>query len=292
MSTTELTTGDLIDPPKALNIVYDDEKHKYTVNGDVFPSVTTILDAVTPKPALTWWGFRVGLAAAVELARDGLLPYGELVGGHDEHQRIVDGDPSDGFSHVMGTGSRAKNKTLIEMLAQQNDLDPNKVKGRAAFRGTGVHEALNVLGLGGTPDIESMPENQRPYALALNRWWLDQADMNVRLMEQAVASLEHTYAGRFDLLYETNAGQLVLADLKTSKEVRPDSNYRQLMAYKLAWEEMGGRKVDRIEIILCKPDGNYAVYDATPKITPEIWQATMTAYKAVQDFKALQRVKK
>lgn len=291
MSSADLVGGDLITPSEKIVIDYDDEKHKYKVNGEPVPSVTQVLDATLPKPALTWWGFRVGLAAAVELIRDGQLPYGEVVGGHDEHQRIVDGAPTEAFQHIRGKGSSAKPKTLIEFLALENRLDPNKIRDAAADRGTGIHEALNVLGLGGTPDIDSMPESARPYCQALYAWWLDR-EPDVQLMEQPVASLRLGYAGRFDLLYRDEGGSLVLADLKTSKEVRPDSFYRQLMGYKLAWEEMGGAPVDRLEIVLCKPTGEYGVYDATTKVTPEIWEAAVAAYKADRAFKDLQRKRK
>lgn len=289
MSDVDVVQSDLMKPDKPLQIEFDDATHKYTVNGKVLPSVTTILDAVLPKPALTWWGFRVGLAAAVELSRDGALSWADLIAGHDEHQRIVDGDPTPELARSRGEGSRAKDKTLIEFLAQEANLDPNKVKGRAARRGTGVHEALNTLGLGGTPDIDSMPEVERPFALALNRWWLDQGDLQVELMEQPVASLSHGYAGRFDLLYRHSNGQLVLADLKTGKEVRPDSYYRQLVAYKIAWEEMGGATIDRMEIVMCKPDGQYSLHDATGKVTDEVWFGALAAYRANETFKDLNR---
>lgn len=292
VETKDLTAGELIKPSSKITIDYDDEKHRYKLNGEPVPSVTQILDAVLPKPALTWWGFRIGMAATIELMRADKLSLGDVLGGHDDHQRIVDGDPTSEFAVVRGEGSRAKEKTLVEYLAQENQLDPNAVKKLAAGRGTGVHDALNTLGLGGSPDIEAMPEVQRPYCLGLLQWWLDGDEREIKIMEWPVASLTHGYAGRFDLIYEDANGLLVLADLKTSKANRPDSFYRQLMAYKIAWEEMGGRQIDRLEVILCKPDATYAVYDATSKVTEEVWLGAVEAFKANESFKALQRVKK
>ena len=278
--------SNLITPTRRLDLIYDDAKHKYTLNGNVVPSVTAILGATIPKDALTWWGFRVGLGAAVELCRLGKLSWPELMGGHDTFERILAGDPSDEFAVHPPVGSKVKKKTLIEHLAVSARMHPNAVRDAAAIRGTGMHDALVTLDLGDVPVVEDLPEHHRPFVQGLVRWWLDH-EPQPEAIEHMVAHDELLYAGRPDLFYTDRYGDLVLCDLKTGKDVRPDTWFRQMEAYRQAWEHMGGRAPDRMENVLVRKDGTYTVYPA--RCNEAAWVSCVQQFHAAREFRALQK---
>jgi RecB family exonuclease len=138
------------------------------------------------------------------------------------------------------------------------------------------------------PELSDFPVEDRGYVQALVSWWLDQEPEFVA-MEQIVASKQHRYAGRFDMLYRLPSGELVLGDLKTGKDVRPDKHYRQLMAYRIAWLEMGGEAPQRLQVVNARKDGTYVVGEATGKVTEQSWLATVAQYRAMVEFDELQR---
>ena len=65
--------GTTVETDKGLTIYYQSEPERlYRVNGVEVPSVTTVLD-ILHKPALTWWGMKVGVEGwrtLVEKAND------------------------------------------------------------------------------------------------------------------------------------------------------------------------------------------------------------------------------
>lgn len=277
-----------------VNIEYDDDKHYYKVNGRDVPSVTQILDATLPKDALTWWGFRVGMGAVIELARQGKLTWTDIIARHDSHEEILAGEPSKIHAVARaGDPQMKKPKTLVEAIAQDEKLDPNSVRNKAAGRGTGTHEALILLAAEGMPIVDDLPEVQRGFVRGLLKWYLEQEPQFVEGgVEQLVAYAPESvdscwYSGRFDLLTRDPDGALVLNDLKTGKELRADSWFRQLMGYKLAYEWMGFEKIERLRSILCKADGTYAVYDATSKVNPRQWWACVEGFYAADEFTTL-----
>jgi hypothetical protein len=270
----------------ALVIDYDDDKHSYKLNGEPVPSVTAILEATLPKPALTWWGFRVGLATAVELSKRGKLTWPSLL--NHEFQEVVDNNPAPERTHYMpnDTGHK-KPRTLIEQLAIMARLHPNAIKSDAATRGTSIHDGLTLLAMDQMPEIETYPVADQPFLRGLCKWWLDSQPEFVAV-EQIVGSVKHRYAGRFDLLLRyPGSDELVLADLKTGKDVRPDSHFRQLRGYEVAWREMGGEPIGRMEIINVRPTGELKV--ETAHCPESAWLACVQGYHANQEFVAAQK---
>lgn len=282
-------------PPPPMRIKYDDEKHLYWLDGERVPSVTDILEKTMPKPALTWWGFRVGMYAVLELVAQGRLSWAPLVDEAPYAKQTLDAAPDPDREHRM-VGKRGqpvgKARTLLEHLAVRYKLHPNAVKDLAADRGTSVHTALEALGLGQMPDLygdaSPYPEDERPYIHAVVQWWMEQEPEFVA-QEVIVASRKHRYAGRFDLLvrYAARPDELVLVDLKTGKDVYPDTHFRQLQAYEIAWLEGGGEPIDRMEILNARADGTYKLAQA--KVRPEHFLAQLTAYRGVESFEALQK---
>jgi hypothetical protein len=282
--TDQLRPG-LLTPTRKLDLTYEDKSHRYTLNGERVPSVTTVIDGQTSKPGLQWWAFRVGLAAAVELARDGKLTWPELMAGHDDFDAICAGLPSEELG-VPPQKPGGKWKTLIESKAVKAKLDPNNVAAAAARRGDGTHDALATLQLGDTPKVDELPERHRPFVRGLLKWWLD-AEPDFEAVEFMVGHDELLYAGRFDMLYIAKNGDLVLGDIKTSREPRLDTWSRQLEAYKQAWLHMGGAPIDRTEIVLCRPTGEYSVH--TTRCNPEAWTTLLASHYADVAFRKLQK---
>lgn len=91
--------------------------------------------------------------------------------------------------------------------------------------------------------------------------------------------------------------RVVLADPpRTGKDVRPDSHYRQLMGYKVAWREMQAEEKpadrvipERLQIINMRPTGEYKLGEATGKVTEDIWLACVEQHRQVAEFERLQK---
>jgi len=76
---------------------------------------------------------------------------------------------------------------------------------------------------------------------------------NVIDVESFVFDTQYGYGGQFDLLYETDDGQTILSDLKTSSAIRFDHKL-QSAAYKRAVESRKNIEIDQTEVIRLHPD--------------------------------------
>ena len=171
------------------------------------PSVTTVL-GVLDKPALPYWGMKVGIQGVMELHRD----Y-----GYDMHI----GDTVDDWVNRL----------------TEHKLTVNHQRDKAGDRGQAVHDALeNWARHGHMPDPSIYPEEQEGYVRGLVAFLKDVPSAEPTGAEVLVASSEHGFAGRYDLRLRTNQTHEVvvrrtatrvrkretlpgmyLADLKTSK---------------------------------------------------------------------------
>lgn len=197
--------------PAGVVIAYFDKAHRYKIGktkSDMgfVPSVSTILDKALPKH-LSGWAERLGV--------EGTLAYLERT------------DPD----HRPGA-----NEVLEEMRAM--GLRYWQRRDAAALKGTSIHKAFETLALGQRPKLSGFPVAERPYISQIAAWWLDNEPV-VHHAELMVCSWEHQYAGRMDLLAETNRHEGIgVYDLKTSKAVR-DSHHFQTAGYRLAVDESG-----------------------------------------------------
>lgn len=249
--------------PTPIHIEYDDDKHAYKIDGEPVPGVTSILDETVSKPALPWWGMRVGMAAVIHAmqtsgwaALANANTYAEILSGVPHPDRQFFG-PSD--------TAKKKPKTLVEMLAIKNKLSTNHVKEEAGDRGTAIHAALEELAAGVVPSVDEFPPEHRGFIQGLCRWWLDQEPEFVE-NEVIVGSRRHRYAGRFDFVAIPQAGahegQRGLIDLKTSKRVYM-THLIQLDGYEVAYEEMeAGDPFDFKQVLHVPGDGTYALKDS------------------------------
>lgn len=245
-------TQQSLDPQQYPVIVFDEDKHIYTVNGEQVLSVTQALDLVTPKDALTWWGMRVGIAAVITLCKEGKLNW----------PTIAAASPTD---HLAGEcieapeqGVRNKKgvlKTPIEDLVVKNRISTNHIRDEAGDRGTLIHDAINKIAIeDAVPDLDSVPEEFRPYIRAISLWWLDQ-EPEIIEQEIIVASVTHSYAGRYDTVCRIGEERL-LVDFKTSKGIY-EGHFEQLWLYEVARRELGMEPVDDMAIVRLGKDGDY-----------------------------------
>lgn len=258
-------TGEVVidPPPDRFRIDYDDAKHEYKIDGQDVPGVTGILDATEPKPALTWWGFRVGMSAVVRLLAESKLNPMTLSAFevapivkpalHEGHPDIV----------VRGKGKSRKLKSKLEVLAQEVKQDPFNIKEERGTVGTSIHVAAEELQITGIiPSLSDFPEEDRGYLQALARYWLDQ-EPKIEAQELIVGSKRFGYAGRFDKIVQLPSGQRRMRDYKTSGGVYSSFD-KQLALYDLAYRELGGSPVDGHDVVHLRPDGTYSVIPMSP----------------------------
>lgn len=222
----------------------------YRLNrGDVWeevPSVTTVLGVLDKSGPLTWWGMKVGIDGCIAL--------------HEEGHTLP----------LLGT------EEIVRRLTERK-LTVNHVKDKAADRGVSVHTVLEEWVASDTVTYDNLADNEQPYAVGLEQFFLAiEGAIDGKEAELMVGSLQHQYAGRFDLVLtlakpvsvvtrvfpkkpprieEIPAGRYLL-DLKTSKRVY-DTHYLQLEAYEAAAVECGYAPTDYRGVVHVTADGRY-----------------------------------
>jgi hypothetical protein len=253
----------------------------------VVPSVTTVLD-VLAKGGLSWWGQEVGVAGVLELYTLGLLN-----GGGDGRLAF---NTSEGYQAATVDG-------VVDLLKKQK-LTINHTLGKAAKRGTAVHDALEVWAkTGAKPDPEMFPIEERGYVLGLLAFLNDVPSAEPLASEVMVGSLEHEFAGRYDIRFRTTRDHVVvihrtpikgpqyaglkpglyLSDLKTSKDCYPKSHWRQLEAYEGASVECGYEPTDGRGVLLVGADGTYRFVRS--KATYQDFLVVLDVYRSDEGLK-------
>lgn len=228
-------------------IKYDDDAHKYLVNDQRFPSVTTLLKKhVAKDEALLRWSENLLLEGVIEFLNRG---------------QGIPSDPVQLRHELWGHG-----------------LLPEQERDRKGDIGKATHDVLENYAKDGTmPEEKWFDDSEWPYVQGLAKFLLA-AKPRITGSEVLVASLRHRFAGRYDarmvLLDDvalntqtTQDGKIekriipaghYLVDLKTSNSLYPEVGL-QLAAYEQASIECGFSKSDGLMAIHVKPDGTYAV---------------------------------
>ncbi len=130
---------------------------------------------------------------------------------------------------------------------------------RAANRGKGTHTLIEEYIKGLTPSV------RRVLPLGLFRLikpYVDQID-NIHCLETIMYSPKLTIAGQVDCIAEFN-GKLSVIDFKTANKERQESwieNYfMQTTAYAQMYEEMFGKPIEQIVILLASEDGSVQTF--------------------------------
>ncbi len=225
-------------------------KRRYLLDGEVVPSVTTVLD-VLAKPALTWWGQTIGVQGVCHLHELGVeIPWGDPAG--------------------------------VTKLLTEHRITVNHQRDAAATRGRSIHDALEAWAQHGTvPRLSDFPTEDRGYVQALAA-----AVMELRpeceATEVMVGSSVHKFAGRYDLRCRID-GALVRLDLKTGRRIYTEALV-QLAAYELAAVEVGEEPSDRRLILRLGEDGSHEVAESFA--TGDMFLGILAAYNALQELKA------
>lgn len=263
-----------------------DPKRFYKVNGVEVVSVTQALD-VLDKPALPWWGMKVGAAALLALEGRGQIELAEWA-------KNVGFEVSDKDDIV---------DALISIVSA-NKLSTNHVRDRGGERGQSAHDALEAWGVSGVlPEPSDYTFEEEGYVRGL-RNALEALPMEVEAQEVMVGSEAFGYAGRYDLrarvledstvvtkvypkrkpLVTTIPASRILLDLKTSKDIYENHGI-QLAAYEHASIEGGYGPTDYRVVLHVGPDGSYQLRRARHTIAE--FAPIVGAYHAVARAKEL-----
>ncbi len=131
--------------------------------------------------------------------------------------------------------------------------------GRAARRGTATHNLIENY-IKGEPLTE---KSVLPLGLfKLMKPYVDQIQ-NIHCLETVLYSKKYRLAGQVDCIAEYN-GKLSVIDFKTANKERKEEwieNYfLQCTAYALMYEELYGKEIEKVVLIIGGEDGSMATY--------------------------------
>lgn len=191
----------------------------YDIDGESFPSVTTILGCLG-KPALVTWAANLERTLVMEAA-------------------------SQLYQDLHGT-PRMKPDAFTRTLVSRVGVVKahQKATDKACEIGSQAHAAIEwamrkALGQV-TPEPKVRPEAMWAY-MAFDDWAREHKVKPLRV-EQTVWSRTHRYAGTLDLLAEID-GRVALVDFKTSKAIYAEAHL-QNAAYQVALSEMGHERAE------------------------------------------------
>ena len=149
-------------------------------------------------------------------------------------------------------GARPEKKKIIaEWRARVGEQEANRVSAQASRRGTSIHTMMEKYIVGENPIANEMPTNITMFNSI--RTMVDKHLTHVYAMEAPLYSNKLKVAGRCDLIGKW-AGTDCIIDFKTSKRLKEEAhidNYLlQATAYSLMFEELTGREIPGIVILI------------------------------------------
>lgn len=147
----------------------------------------------------------------------------------DLHQYTVDGKILPSVSEI-----------IKRILPGQYDSIPEFVLQKAAEFGTDVHSMIEIYNEHGL----YLPAEDDRKNHCLDEWIRLKEGITIKSSEMMV-NYKDIYCGTFDALAEID-GQTVLMDYKTTSKVHTEHLTLQLNLYRLAYENLYKRKVDRL----------------------------------------------
>lgn len=279
--------------PSGLGIRYEGSRHRYWLQHpdkrlpgstfeDIFEnpqegddwcqveSVSRVLKCLD-KPALPWWGMKIGVEGVMRLIQAGDVRLNSPVEVELDEEALAKKKPN--VPIPTDPVERA-----VERLTQR-ELTVNHVKHRAGRRGQTAHDAFETYCRTGVrPYAPAFPDAERGYIVALNRFF-DDAEMRGGFSENMVGSWDHMLAGRYDR-WTHLSGTLVarldkktheptgvteewndvhaLLDVKTAKHVYPE-HWLQLEGYQGLSVESGLGGFEERAVIHLTAEGFYEV---------------------------------
>lgn len=192
------------------------------------PSVTTLLDAICPKPGLPPWSEARGIEGAIEAVRRG----------------EIDPDDADSAALAVDTVRRLR-------------LGAERARDDAADRGLNIHALLeHYMKTGEPPNPADHPEAHWGYIRALTRWLVEH-DPEPVAVEELVCHPEDGYAGRLDLRAIVG-GRLITFDAKTQENGGIYLGaHLQVTLYERGAIRCGAEPADALMVVVFDSHGEY-----------------------------------
>lgn len=246
-----------------MSLVFYPKSHRYKLDGEWVPGVTTLINKGLPKPALVKWAPKF-VAQIVEEWR---------TGEWDESRDELHAD----LARAIRQGR------FPEWLART----PDAYKTEKGAAGSEIHDIAERIIHGQDVDV---PDRVLPYVQGYVEF-LDRWDVRPIITEQSVGSREHRYAGRIDCIATVGAlgGMTLGLDWKTSNNVY-GSTALQIAAYVRADFTVTDDDPDT-ERPIPEVEGT-AVAHITAEGTNLHWlgRDTQEVHEAFSDFLAVARV--
>lgn len=189
----------------------DTEERIYKIEGvGEFPSVTTIIGQLDKSGPLMGW--------AVKMVIEYL----------QQHKDDLAKDPTETFKQA---------KAWYKQLQQQ-----------ALDLGSELHNCIEVYLKGQKIDGILEVHLELKGAFAEFCRWQQANNFQIVESEHIVWSEEYKFAGTLDCVAHLNGGALYLVDFKSSKAIYPEY-LMQIAAYKVAYEERTGKKIEKLGIL-------------------------------------------
>jgi len=171
---------------------------------------------------------------------------------------LEDGTRLPSVTTVLGV---QKKQAIFEWRKRVGDEEANRISKQATSRGTNVHTICeNYLNnkqdymKGIMPDALEYFLSIKPYLNKIN---------NIHYQEAALWSKQLGMAGRVDCIAEYE-GELAVIDFKTSSRVKKREDildyFWQTTAYSLMYEEMIGRPINNLIIIMAVKDSDPLIF--------------------------------
>lgn len=185
-------------------------------------------------------------------------------GQKQQRRYTVNGERFRSVTTYLGVLSK---DALLDWVATETreGRDWRQTRDEAGERGDHLHRLLLAAVLKQKVSLADLPDEYRVWGQAAMRW-LRYRNPKVDEAEQMVASLEHRYSGRFDLLCSILGTRGLLVDFKTvskwshdGDELRPPfpENLLQLDLYAGAMAESGYPAPERGVVVRLGPDASF-----------------------------------
>jgi len=238
---------------KTIDLVFEDTRHIYTINGKKIDSVTGILKTLN-KPWLVPWAAKVTTEKMAELFKPGIA--------YDELQ--------------------------IKAMLDESKRANYTIKTSAGDLGKLVHNYLEQYIKGENPGKLIHDEARNSADRFLD--WVKQNDVKFLLSEQMVYSKKYNYCGTLDFACKIG-DKLLLGDIKTSNQIDRVEYGAQLAAYKIAREEEFGDKFDGCILIrIGKKDAEFEHWKISKKNIKKYEKLFLNILKTYNSIKEVENV--
>ncbi len=169
----------------------------------------------------------------------------------------VDGQNLNSVTSILGEVI-SKGKAFENWLKRNSAEEIDKTSTEALNVGTAAHQLIERYIKGDLSFIGDLQKQDIRVENCVNAFldWHKKNKIKFLKSEMVVYSKKHKYAGTLDAIGENDDG-LILLDWKTSKSIY-DTYPVQTIAYKIAYEEMTGKKIDKCYVIrFGKEDGGF-----------------------------------